>query len=313
MPVKLRILAGPPGDEPSPRVERTIEVADHLAEIRLGRRAGLEIELPFAALSRLHARLYRDGTRWMVEDLGSALGTWLDGAALPAGGARVIAPGSTLRLAHISVVFDGVAASPAAAADRAPEGTATIARRLVSDLVGGGGGGEAPRLIGLAAPPWHRGPPPTLRLGVPDRSYLVGRDETCDLVLPSDEISREHAVIVRRWEGVHIRDLDSKNGVCVAGQPLAGNERHLRDGDQLTIGSIAFVFDDPEDRYLRQLEAAPDRPPETTTSSDATGTAGKAAVGDRSPLGWRTLDLPVLTAALVLAAIAAVALLLILG
>ena len=58
MPVKLRVLAGPPGVERLPAVERTVEIDDHLPEIRFGRRAGLEIELPFPAVSApIHARV----------------------------------------------------------------------------------------------------------------------------------------------------------------------------------------------------------------------------------------------------------------
>jgi pSer/pThr/pTyr-binding forkhead associated (FHA) protein len=86
---------------------------------------------------------------------------------------------------------------------------------------------------------------------------LIGRGETCDLVLPTDDVSREHAVIVRRWSGVQIRDLGSKNGVRVAGQPIPGEQR-LRDGDHVEIASFELRLDDPEDRYLRILESPQD-------------------------------------------------------
>ena len=137
---------------------------------------------------------------------------------------------------------------------RPGESTATIARRLVSDLFGARPGVEAARLIPVAGWPGERAPPEPLRLAVPDRAYLIGRGETCDLVLPTDDVSREHAVIVRRWDGVQIRDLGSKNGVRVAGQPIDGEHR-LRDGDRVEIASFELRLDDPEDRYLRELEA----------------------------------------------------------
>lgn len=134
------------------------------------------------------------------------------------------------------------------------ESTATIARRLVSDLFGARAGGQVARLIPTGGWPADRAPPEPLQLAVSDRAYLIGRGETCDLVLPTDDVSREHAVIVRRWSGVQIRDLGSKNGVRVAGQAIAGEHR-LRDGDQMEIASFALRLDDPEDRYLRELEA----------------------------------------------------------
>jgi hypothetical protein len=139
---------------------------------------------------------------------------------------------------------------------RPGESTATIARRLVSDLFGARPGAEVARLIPVSGWPAERAPPGPLR------AYLIGRGESCDLVLPTDDVSREHAVIARRWDGVQIRDLGSKNGVRVAGQSIEGEHR-LRDGDRVEIASFELRLDDPEDRYLKELEApvlAPDAP-----------------------------------------------------
>ncbi len=130
---------------------------------------------------------------------------------------------------------------------RPGDSTATIARRLVSDLFGARPGAEVARLIPTAGWPAEHAPPEPLRLAVPERAYLIGRGETCDLVLPTDDVSREHAVIVRRWSGVQIRDLGSKNGVHVAGQPIDGEHR-LRDADRVEIASFELRLDDPEDR-----------------------------------------------------------------
>jgi pSer/pThr/pTyr-binding forkhead associated (FHA) protein len=290
MVIKLRILAGPAGGEPAPTTERLVEIGADVGVVRLGRRAGLEVELPFPALSPVHARIARmEDVRaagataaerspedavadaWTVEDLGSAGGTWLDGARLTAGEPRAIAAGQTLRLAHVSIAFEGVAPS-----SRAAESTGSIARRLVSDLFRLTGGGQAPRLVALAGTD-------ELRLTVPDRTYFVGRAETCDLVLAVDDVSREHAALVRGWEGVILRDLGSKNGVRVGGEAVAG-ERRVGDGDVIEIGSIRFRLDDPEDRYLRQIDetgAGPaSRGPAPAGPAVATLTGGAGAVAE---------------------------------
>ena len=161
----------------------------------------------------------------------------------------------------------------------------------MSDLFGARGGGEVPCLVPAGGWPAERAPPPPLRLAVPDRPYLAGRGEDCDLILPTDDVSREHAVIVRRWEGVHIRDLGSKNGVRVAGQPITGEHR-LRDGDRVEIGSFELRADDPEDRYLKALEA-----PGASGRPVAAAGSGRAALGprrhhrcDRGPPGRRRGD-----------------------
>jgi pSer/pThr/pTyr-binding forkhead associated (FHA) protein len=292
MALKLRVLAGSPAGQPAPPAERALEVDEHLAEIRFGRRAGLEVELPFAALAPIHARLVRRGAAWAVEDLGSEAGSWLDGAALEPGVARAVAPGAVIRVGHVSIVFEGPGPST-----RTGETTATIARRLVSDLFGARADGEVPRLVPIADWPAGQVPPPALRLAVPERPYLVGRGETCDLVLPTEDVSREHAVLLRRWAGVFIRDLDSKNGVRVAGRMIAGEHR-LRDSDRIEIASFALRLDDPEDRYLAALEAPP-APPRLLSASPP-------PPPEFAPQSPRTARLAIAVATTVLLAIAAV-------
>jgi len=306
MVLRFRILASGPvptasapegrDGEPRPPADRAVELTESLDEIRFGRRAGLEIELPFPAVSPLHARMVRDGGAWLVEDRDSGEGTFVGEHRLSPGERRPIAPGQALRLAHITVVFDG-----AVAAERAAEGTATLARRLVSDLFRATRQGQAPELVALAGPfPGAASGTCALPLTVLDRAYVVGRAETCDLVLPTEDVSREHAGVTRRWEGVHIRDLGSKNGVTVGGQLVVGEHR-LRDGDVVEIGSVRFRLDDPEDRYLRGLEAPPaSAPPPAADEIPVTTPAPAAARPER---GGRIVVASMAVAGLVLVAV----------
>jgi hypothetical protein len=95
-----------------------------------------------------------------------------------------------------------------------------------------------------------------LRLAELDRRYVVGRVEGCDLRLAVEEISREHAAFMRRWNGVFVNDLGSKNGVRVNGALAQGQGRdqRVRDGDLIQIGPASLRLFDPEDRYLREFE-----------------------------------------------------------
>ncbi|MES1165444.1 MAG: FHA domain-containing protein, partial [Verrucomicrobiota bacterium] len=81
-------------------------------------------------------------------------------------------------------------------------------------------------------------PGPPLRLTAIDKRYVIGRGESCDMRLPSDEISREHVAVVRRWEGVVVQDLGSKNGITINEQTgtRADGELRVRDGDLVRIG-----------------------------------------------------------------------------
>jgi pSer/pThr/pTyr-binding forkhead associated (FHA) protein len=238
MPLRLRLIPAPG------QTERAIEFTDGVREVRIGRRPDVELPLPFPALSGLHARLTRSADGWQIEDLGSTNGTRVDGVRLAPAEARAVAAGAQLALGEVTLIFDGMVGPILGA-----EGTATIARRLVSDLFAAAPGTATPTLTIASGVPAA----PALRLEELDRRYLVGRVETCDLQLASEEISREHAAFVRLWDGVVIKDLGSKNGVLVNDALVA--EQRLRDGDLVRIGPATLRVSDPADRYLRDFEA----------------------------------------------------------
>ena len=83
-------------------------------------------------------------------------------------------------------------------------------------------------------------------LGVPElrvyegQGYVIGRASENDIVLTRCEVSRYHAEI--EFDGLQtwIRDLGSRNGTRLNGEPLKGYGE-LRSGDVLQLGSrIAF-------------------------------------------------------------------------
>ena len=63
---------------------------------------------------------------------------------------------------------------------------------------------------------------------------IIGRGEECDIVLPVRQISRHHVKIYRDGDVYFIRDLDSKNGTWINGEPLK-DVRRLYDGDEIHI------------------------------------------------------------------------------
>lgn len=64
----------------------------------------------------------------------------------------------------------------------------------------------------------------------------IGRKDTCDVVLPSHEVSRQHAEIRSERGRWILRDLGSSNGTLIAGARIA--EHVLQDGDVIRIGSF---------------------------------------------------------------------------
>ncbi|MEM7778501.1 MAG: FHA domain-containing protein [Pseudomonadota bacterium] len=85
----------------------------------------------------------------------------------------------------------------------------------------------------------------------------VGRDETCDIVLNDDKVSRKHAQIQVTKTGVDVEDLSSSNGTWLSGSRI--NRSAWRPGVDLTIGDCRLE--------LADLNASPN-PNQTTVILD---------------------------------------------
>ena len=96
-----------------PTNERVVDFDDGVGQIRVGRRADLELSLPFSPLSGVHARLVRASDsdkkvdHWVLEDLGSTNGTYVGGERLKPGTKLPLKAGTEIKLASIKVIFDG--------------------------------------------------------------------------------------------------------------------------------------------------------------------------------------------------------------
>ena len=76
------------------------------------------------------------------------------------------------------------------------------------------------------------------RLG---RETTIGRDEVeCDVILPDNRVSSQHARIKRDGEELVIHDLASLNGTFVNG--LSVQKQVLADDDEITVGETTLVF-----------------------------------------------------------------------
>jgi pSer/pThr/pTyr-binding forkhead associated (FHA) protein len=78
----------------------------------------------------------------------------------------------------------------------------------------------------------------TRRLG---RRILVGRAPSADVRIDDPRVSRLHARIEMRDDGVYVEDLGSRNGTLVDGAPVTSS-RQLANGDEITIGTASIIF-----------------------------------------------------------------------
>jgi hypothetical protein len=75
----------------------------------------------------------------------------------------------------------------------------------------------------------------------PDRT-TIGRAPDSDVFLDDVTVSREHAVLERQPDGIHVRDMSSLNGTYVNRRRV--DEARLDDGDELQIGKYRLTFID---------------------------------------------------------------------
>lgn len=74
---------------------------------------------------------------------------------------------------------------------------------------------------------------------LPSAVTIVGRRKCCDLQIPLRSVSRRHCQLNLDEDVLKVRDLGSRNGTLLNGQPVRKAE--LNAGDLLQIGPVAFV------------------------------------------------------------------------
>lgn len=76
---------------------------------------------------------------------------------------------------------------------------------------------------------------------------VIGRLPECDIQLPSNMVSRKHAVVKRVGDDVFIEDMGSGNGTFLNGQRIEGSTK-LKGNDRLKFGPILMRFE--SDRFV---------------------------------------------------------------
>lgn len=73
-------------------------------------------------------------------------------------------------------------------------------------------------------------------------TFIIGRSRTCDLVIPSSKVSRQHSGVCRENGQFFIEDLGSANGVWKDGVKI--QKERINDGDEFMVSEevLRFVF-----------------------------------------------------------------------
>ena len=77
----------------------------------------------------------------------------------------------------------------------------------------------------------------------PVAPLVIGRENDCDVLLSSSDVSRRHAELRMTAKGATLVDLGSRHGIVVNGERVTSEAcREVRSGDRIVIGSAHLVF-----------------------------------------------------------------------
>jgi len=191
----------------------------------LGRDPSAGVRYDDPRVSRRHAAIRLDGGRWLVEDLGSRNGTFLNGRRITTH--AVVGP-VQLRLGSadgpaVDVEPVTAASPPPPPPGSSPEMTVALVRAAPAAEGADAGPGAVDLGRRVAFHPLTAG------------AVRIGRAPVCDIVLADPHVSRYHAEL--RWDpqqGWQVRDLGSHNGTFVNGRRVS--TAPLREGDVLSVG-----------------------------------------------------------------------------
>ena len=197
----------------------------HHDEYGLGRAEANSIRLTDRNISRKHAKLRRGPQGWLVSDLQSYNGTYVNGVRVAA--EQPLQPTDIIQLGDYRIeLLDEVAAQPAApGASQAPTAPQPIPGHHRPD-----------RLIVVV------GPTPGMEFPL-DRAdlQLIGRAEDANISINHSSVSRLHAEIVALGNGRYeVVDKGSANGIRINGVEL--KRGILEAGDALELGDVRLRF-----------------------------------------------------------------------
>jgi pSer/pThr/pTyr-binding forkhead associated (FHA) protein len=174
--------------------------------VRLGATPDNEVSIPVDGVSRQHATITEEGDGYWIEDARSKNGTWINGERAT----------TRQKLNHLDVI--------------------TLGR--FAEFVFLTRGAEAATVIPVSVRvrlEWLNGPAAGTFVDVAQGETILGRADSCGIVVDNGAISRAHVRITHSGDRVAIEDLGSANGTAVDGRPLSAS-RTLESGAEVELG-----------------------------------------------------------------------------
>ena len=227
---------------------KTVQIYDlDQPVIRIGRVPGMDIQIDDVSISRRQAEIQQEGDRWVVRDIGSSNGTFVNGERLA--GDRPLKAGDEISIGQFSLFFErGIASyqprSRETAAKEAPrsvpvprvagpaDSTAYLAPEEIERIEREAAQKRQAHLI------WEVGANRATHYLAGDGAALIGRSDMCDLRVPKGP--RQHLLVIRVGDGFEARNLSFWRRMRVRGQLTARARLHT--GDVIEMGPLRLTF-----------------------------------------------------------------------
>ena len=81
----------------------------------------------------------------------------------------------------------------------------------------------------------------------------IGRADECDITIPDNDVSRQHARVILHNAAVWVQDDNSRNGVFVNEKRVVRRPLELRPGGKVTIGIHIFQLEIKENEGTEDI------------------------------------------------------------
>lgn len=207
--------------------------------ISIGRLKTNQISLDSNSISRKHAEILKDHKTYVLVDNESGNGTFLNSQKLKPHEKYVLKQNDVIRIEEfeIKIILPEIKAEEND--DNTDSGILEVkmVKKVLNDL-----DSEQCPYVEIAEGRF-KGKKAYLTGDL--EQLVMGRDKECHLCVEDDVVSRKHALLQKKWGGVTIKDLESKNKTFVNSKEI--EEVLLKDGDEILLGTLKLDYKNPQE------------------------------------------------------------------
>lgn len=208
--------------------------------ITIGRTGACDIELADKSISRKHAEIVKDEEDYFLIDLKSGNGTYLNGKKIRSIEKHLLRSNDIIKIENYEITFLLLEEGANKPIEEDTD-TDIIEIKMIKKVLRALDKDSGPSLEVLNGSAEGK----KIFFGDEQQEVDIGRDPNCSLQIDEPVISRRHAKLIKKWGGIVLMDLDSRNGCFVNNEKVS--EKLLRDGDKVLLGTMKLIYRNPQD------------------------------------------------------------------